>query len=625
MRLFSYLSVAVLLVSGIVLTAYSPDLLSMVIVGFMCMITLAGCIYGLLPTISFTGGLLNGQNGIRKASGTEGSSAWVAALRIERFFQQKRLDKLFGEYREKVQHQRETGQIVSDIDEVLNEDVLALYTWRGVIAQIPGTLTGLGILGTFVGLLLGLRNISFVTVEAALGSVQSILAGIDTAFYTSIAGVILSILFNIINNVLRNIMNRETGLFLEEFHKTVIPTTDEQARYSSRREVRQILELLDRLPKNTGNGALTGEAMSGNGGNERVLMPQILDGLRKNEFTFFLQPRYELNTRKVIGAEALVRWNHPVLGVVSPAVFIPVLESNGYITKLDQYIWEEVCKTIRVWIDEGVRPMPITVNVTKTDILAIDVAEFFSGMLKKYRIPPKYLDIDISRTAYLESHDVLSETVAQLQQMGFRVVLDGFDGNYMELSIQIKKYRTELHLSQEELAEKVYVTRQTISNWENEKSYPDIHSLLLLSSLFNVSLDQLIKGDIEKMKEIISEQEIKKFNYYGSIYTVHLAVLIISAGPLFMWLGRYAYIPFGILFIITQYWALKVEKLKKKNDIQTYKEIVAFTEGKKLDELHKAVEVGKRPYQNILKVIISAGVTAMICFLIGVLMHLFLN
>lgn len=198
-------------------------------------------------------------------------------------------------------------------------------------------------------------------------------------------------------------------------------------------------------------------------------------------------------------------------------------------------------------------------------------------------------------------------------------------GNYMELSIQIKKYRTELHLSQEELAEKVYVTRQTISNWENEKSYPDIHSLLLLSSLFNVSLDQLIKGDIEKMKEIISEQEIKKFNYYGSIYTVHLAVLIISAVPLFMWLGRYAYIPFGILFIITMYWALKVEKLKKKNDIQTYKEIVAFTEGKKLDELHKAVEVGKRPYQNILKVIIIAGVTAMICFLIGVLMHLFLN
>ena len=287
-------SVAVLLISSIALAAYSPDLLSALIVGLICIIALAGCIHGLLPTISITSGLLNGQKSIRKASETEGSSAWVAALQIERFFQQKTLDGLFEEYREKVQHQRETGQIVSDLDEVLNEDVLALHTWKGVIAQLPGTLTGLGILGTFVGLLLGLRGISFVTVEAALGSVQSILAGINTAFYTSIAGVILSILFNITNNVLRTIMNRETGLFLEEFHKSVIPTTD-----------------------------------------ERVLMPQILDGLRKNEFTFFLQPRYDLNTRRVVGAEALVRWNHPVLGVISPAVFIPVLENNGYITKLD--------------------------------------------------------------------------------------------------------------------------------------------------------------------------------------------------------------------------------------------------------------------------------------------------
>lgn len=195
----------------------------------------------------------------------------------------------------------------------------------------------------------------------------------------------------------------------------------------------------------------------------------------------------------------------------------------------------------------------------------------------------------------------------------------------MELNAQIKKYRTELNLSQEELAEKVYVTRQTVSNWENEKSYPDIHSLLLLSSLFNVSLDQLIKGDIEEMKEIINEQEIKKFNHYGTIYTAHFVLLILSAVPLFMWLEWYALIPFGILFAITKFWALKVEKIKKENDIQTYKEIVAFCEGKKLDELHKAVEAGKRPYQNILKVFASASVAALTCILIGLLMHIFLN
>lgn len=195
----------------------------------------------------------------------------------------------------------------------------------------------------------------------------------------------------------------------------------------------------------------------------------------------------------------------------------------------------------------------------------------------------------------------------------------------MELSAQIKKYRAALKLSQEELAEKAYVTRQTVSNWENEKSYPDIHSLLLLSALFGVSLDQLIKGDIETMKEIINEQEVKKFNHYSSIFTVHLVLLLLSAAPLFLWLKEYSVLPLGVLWAITMYWALKVEKLKKKHDIQSYKEIVAFTEGRKLDELHKAVEVGKRPYQNLLKVIISAAITAAICLLIGLLMRLFLN
>ena len=193
--------------------------------------------------------------------------------------------------------------------------------------------------------------------------------------------------------------------------------------------------------------------------------------------------------------------------------------------------------------------------------------------------------------------------------------------NIMELNAQIKKYRTELNLSQEELAEKVYVTRQTISNWENGKSYPDIHSLLLLSSLFNVSLDQLIKGDIETMKEIIYEQEIKEFNHYGSIFSLHFLILILSAAPLFMWLKLYALLPLGVMFAITMFWALKVEKIKKKNDVQTYKEIVAFCEGKKLDEIHKMVEAGKRPYQNVLKVVISAVVTAAVCFLIGLLIQ----
>ena len=195
----------------------------------------------------------------------------------------------------------------------------------------------------------------------------------------------------------------------------------------------------------------------------------------------------------------------------------------------------------------------------------------------------------------------------------------------MELNEQIKKYRTEMNISQEELAEKIYVTRQSISNWENGKTYPDIHSLLLLSSLFCISLDQLVKGDIEIKKEEIKKEETAKMNRYGKIYTIMLITTAISAVPLFMWLGVWAFIPWGIIWAISMYFAFKVEKVKKDNDVQTYKEIVAFTEGKRLDDIQKQREIGKRSYQKILLVIGSALKTFVVCVLIGFLMHIFLN
>ena len=195
----------------------------------------------------------------------------------------------------------------------------------------------------------------------------------------------------------------------------------------------------------------------------------------------------------------------------------------------------------------------------------------------------------------------------------------------MELGKQIKMHRQEAHLSQEELANRVYVSRQTISNWENDKSYPDVNSLVLLSEIFQISLDNLIKGDIEVMKDVIQKEEIEKMNRYGKAYTIMLIVTAVSAVPLFMWLGVWAFIPWGIIWAISMYFAFKVEKVKKDNDVQTYKEIVAFSEGKLLDDIHKQREIGKRPYQKILLVIGTALTTFAVCVLIGFLMHILLN
>lgn len=195
----------------------------------------------------------------------------------------------------------------------------------------------------------------------------------------------------------------------------------------------------------------------------------------------------------------------------------------------------------------------------------------------------------------------------------------------MELGKQIKMHRKEAELSQEELANRVYVSRQTILNWENDKSYPDVNSLVLLSEIFQISLDKLIKGDIGVMKEVIQKEEIEKMKRYGRIYTIMLIVTVVSAVPLFMWLGVWAFIPWGIIWAISMYFALKIEKVKKDNDVQSYKEIVAFSEGKLLDDIQKQCEIGKRPYQKNFLVIGSMLITLAVCVLIGFLMHVFLN
>lgn len=188
----------------------------------------------------------------------------------------------------------------------------------------------------------------------------------------------------------------------------------------------------------------------------------------------------------------------------------------------------------------------------------------------------------------------------------------------MELSKQIKKYRTKANMSQEQLAEKVFVSRQTISNWENDKNYPDLKSLVLLGEVFQVSLDQLVKGDLEEMKKEISKesnmetskQDKAAFEKFSNIFSCFFLAMIVLPIPLvyfWRWFGLALYI---CVWGVGMYYAAKVEKYKKKFDIQTYKEIVAFMNGESLDDIEKIKEGVKRPYQNVLKVVVGAILAA---------------
>ncbi len=187
----------------------------------------------------------------------------------------------------------------------------------------------------------------------------------------------------------------------------------------------------------------------------------------------------------------------------------------------------------------------------------------------------------------------------------------------MNVGARIKKYREKQNISQDELALKVFVSRQTISNWETNKSYPDIKSLTMLSNIFHVTLDDFIKGDIEEMKKIVSKEKIEKFNIMSYIFLAEMLILMFSAYPLFSIDGYIGAIIWSLFSVITFVTATIVEKFKKNNNIQTYKEIIAFMENKSLSYEEVQQEIGKRNYQKILLAILT-GLITFIIFIIEI-------
>ncbi len=193
----------------------------------------------------------------------------------------------------------------------------------------------------------------------------------------------------------------------------------------------------------------------------------------------------------------------------------------------------------------------------------------------------------------------------------------------MDIGSRIKKYREEQNISQEELALKIFVSRQTISNWETDKSYPDIKSLIMLSNIFNVSLDNFIKKDIEEMRKIIDSKKVKEFNVMSYVFLVEMLVLIVSAYPLFKLLDFIGFIIWISLYIISFGTARVIERFKKENNIQTYKEIIAFIDGKKLTYEETQQEIGKRMYQKIILAFVTGIITFIVCLIMMFIMKKF--
>ena len=173
---------------------------------------------------------------------------------------------------------------------------------------------------------------------------------------------------------------------------------------------------------------------------EQMIEEQLITGnmeaaLLENQFTIYLQPIFNPVKNTVVSAEALVRWFHPVHGMVSPGKFIPVFERNGFIVRLDRFVWEEACRLQRKLLDAGKPIVPISVNLSRLNFYSPDLPDFLSGLLKKYELKPWMLKLEVTESAYTDNQQQLLAMIATFKELGFPILMDDFGSGYSSLNM----------------------------------------------------------------------------------------------------------------------------------------------------------------------------------------------
>ncbi len=169
--------------------------------------------------------------------------------------------------------------------------------------------------------------------------------------------------------------------------------------------------------------------------NRKFIEENMQAAITEKQFLMYLQPKYSITKNEIIGAEALVRWHHPERGMVYPDQFIPVVEENGFIKKVDYYIWEKACHFIKKCIDEGIDACPVSVNVSRVHLRDDECIKMLAGMIKENGIPKELLELEITETA---DDQQISLKALQLKEEGFTLLMDDFGSGYSSLNILLE-------------------------------------------------------------------------------------------------------------------------------------------------------------------------------------------
>ena len=167
---------------------------------------------------------------------------------------------------------------------------------------------------------------------------------------------------------------------------------------------------------------------------EQTIISDFSKAINEKQFKIFLQPQFNAE-REIYGAEVLARWYHPTEGLLAPEQFIHLFENNGIVTQLDMYVWEETAKILQKWNSKGINNIPLSVNISPKDFCYIDIYDYFMNLVKKHKIKPSQIKLEISETAFMIDSKNQGSIISKLRKAGFLVDLDDFGTGYSSLNI----------------------------------------------------------------------------------------------------------------------------------------------------------------------------------------------
>ena len=237
---------------------------------------------------------------------------------------------------------------------------------------------------------------------------------------------------------------------------------------------------------------------------EKKIENEIIPALNNHELEVYIQPKVNMRNEEIIGGEALLRWNHPLDGFLLPDQFIPILEKSGYIVDVDKYVWEEVFRSLRQWIDNGYKVVPISLNVSRLHSYQTDFEQVLYGLAKKYNISHNLIQLELTESALTEHTDLVFKTLNNLQNNGFYISMDDFGSGY-----------SSMNMLKDEPIDEIKIDRVFLTDISTQKSRIIIKHMISMMTELNINI---IAEGIETPEQANFMLECGCYNAQGFLY-----------------------------------------------------------------------------------------------------------